>query len=116
MNALPDYDSNTTVSKRSVSMKDLSALTAKTGVEFAMFTRKNERLIVRGGTSNVNINKEFATELYKLGYKWSGHTHPGDGVNVKEPSGGDYEILKAFKQARSAIYDAYGRYSIFESW
>ncbi len=50
-------------------MKDLSALTAKTGDEFALFTRGNRKMIIRGNTNAVNINGSMAQELYHVGYK-----------------------------------------------
>ena len=75
-------------------MSDLSALTAQTGDEFAMFTKGKERLIIRGNAYNVNVDEAFAKELSRLGYKWSGHTHPGTSGNVLIPSVGDKLILK----------------------
>lgn len=111
---LPEFDSRITVSKKLVNMVDLSALTAKTGDEFAMFTKDNERLIIRGNAYKVNIDPVQATELAAQGYKWSGHTHPGVGYNVKLPSKGDGEILKCFPQDISVIYDSTGNYRTFE--
>ena len=40
----------------------------------------------------VNINKSKALELHNAGFKWSGHTYPGEGVNVRMPSDGDLYI------------------------
>ena len=74
---LPYYDSRITVHKKSVNMADLSALTAITGHEFTMFTKGNERLIIRGNENMVNISVDDAKKLAKEGYKWSGNTHPG---------------------------------------
>ena len=111
---LPEYDSRVVVKRSDVSMKDLSALTAKTGVEFAMFTKDNQRLIVRGDDVSVNVDVEEAKELAKQGYKWSGHTHPGADDLTKMASAGDIEVLKAFGQDRSVIYDSMGRYEVFE--
>ena len=54
LDALPGYDSRTTVKKRDVNMRDLAALTAHTGDEYAMFTRKGERMIVRGNQQMTN--------------------------------------------------------------
>ena len=113
LNKLPDYDSSTIVGKSSVNLNDLSALTAKTGDEFALFTRGSQRMIVRGGPTNVNINGVRAQELASAGYRWSGHTHPGIGINVKMPSQDDIFILNSFKQTRSAIYDSSGKFNIF---
>ena len=110
---LPEYDSTVVVPKKAVNMKDLSALTAKTGVEFAMFTRKGERLVIRGNEQSVNVTEAKARELSAEGYKWSGHTHPGDDELTKAASYGDMQILKAFGQTQSAIYDSLGRYEIF---
>jgi len=109
LDKLPEYDSRATVKKSDVSMADLSALTAKTGVEFAMFTRKQERLIVRGDENHVNVTVDNAAELNAQGYKWSGHTHVGlrDGWELS-PSDGDREILSRFNQKECAIYNVKG--------
>lgn len=114
LNVLPEYDSKAIVKKSDVSMKDLSALTAKTGDEFALFTKGKERLIIRGSRYSVNISEKEATELYKKGYKWSGHTHPGCDYNCLIASDGDTCIAKAFKQERMVIYNSKGQYSIKE--
>ena len=113
LDKLPEYGSRVVVGKDDVSMMDLSALTAKVGVEFAMFTRGQERLIVRGDERRVNISAHKAVELNRMGYKWSGHTHPGDGLNVLRSSPGDDTILKAFNQRTSVIYNSVGQYRTF---
>ena len=98
--------------KSDIKLSDLAALTSATGVEFALFTREGERLIVRGGPENVPIYLEDARKLKDQGYKWSGHTHIY--VDALIASDGDYEILKAFGQKRSALYTPTGRFIIFE--
>ena len=113
LDALPEYDSRITVPKKSVNMADLSALTAKTGDEFAMFTNKDKRLIIRGNAYKVNINIEQAKTLAEQGFKWSGHTHPGVGGNCLIASQGDKEILRTFSQETSVIYNSQGRYLTF---
>ena len=95
-------------------MKDLSALTAKTGVEFAMFTKENSRLIVRGDQSSVNIDVEKALKLCQSGYRCSGHTHPGMDFLSIQPSDGDYAILECFKQENAVIYNSKGDFRTFE--
>ena len=114
LESLNEYDSRTVVNKKTVNMKDLSALTAFTGDEFAMFTKGGERLVIRGNTNSVNIDVQKALELSKQGYRWSGHTHPGVDWNSSMPSGGDKEILRCFKQETSVIYDAKGKYRTFD--
>ena len=111
---LPDYDSRVLLSKKSVNMSDLAALTAKTGDEFAMFTKGGERLVIRGGASNVNIDIPQAMELAKKGYRWSGHTHPGIDFLAMQPSDGDYAVLSCFKQTNSVIYNSKGLFRTFE--
>ena len=116
LHRLPGYDSRVTVKKSDVSMKDLSALTAKVGVEFAMFTRKNERLIVRGDAVHVNITPDDATALNAQGYRFSGHTHAElHGGWELSPSDGDREILSRFDQDESVVYNSMGRYKTFEN-
>lgn len=114
LDKLPMYDSTVTVHKNAVNMKDLSALTAVTGDEFALFTKGNERLIIRGNSRGVNVNIEKAVELRKNGFKWSGHTHPGVDKNTTMPSAGDKDILKVFRQEMSVIYDSTGNFRTFE--
>ena len=110
---LPEFDSRVIVPKNSVNMADLSALTAKTGHEFAMFTRGQERLIIRGNSNSVNIDIEIARQLAAAGYRWSGHTHPGDSIQSMIASGGDVLVLAQFSQSTSVIYNSKGQYATF---
>jgi hypothetical protein len=110
LDKLPGYDSRVTVKKGDVSMMDLAALTAKENVEFAMFTRGSERLIVRGDRDSVKINRFDAARLSARGYKWSGHTHIGSWLAA---SHGDKEILKLFNQSCSVVYNSFGEYNRF---
>lgn len=99
--------------KKDVKMSDLSALTAHTGDEFAMFTKGNKRLVIRGNSGVVNIGIKEAKELNRNGYKWSGHTHPGIDNLCLMSSGGDMDILRCFKQDTSVIYNSKGLYKPF---
>lgn len=114
LGALPTYDSRVIVSKRKVNMSDLSALTAETGDEFAMFTKGKDRLIIRGDKYSVNVNVEMARKLAEEGYKWSGHTHPGLDFFVLQASEGDYLILEQFEQEYSVIYNSKGIFETFK--
>lgn len=111
---MPDYDSRVIVPKKSVNMADLAALTAATDAEYAMFTKGNKRLIIRGSHADVNIDGNAAKELVSRGYKWSGHTHPGISDNCLQASDGDFLILDCFKQTTSVIYNSKGNYRPFE--
>lgn len=94
-------------------MKDLAALTAETGCEYAMFTRKGQRLVIRGDAVRVNINQYDALRLSRDGYRWSGHTHPGIDEVVLMPSEGDKLVLSQFRQEFSMICNSKGRYYVF---
>ncbi len=111
LNALPLRGSAAEVKKSDVSLIDLSALTAKTGVEFAMFTRGSKRLVVRGIRDKVDVDRERALTLKVQGYTWSGHTH----VDTLIESWGDLDILDAFGQKSSVIYNAEGKFKKFFS-
>jgi len=84
----------------------LAALTAKTNVEFAMFTKDGERLIIRGNAEHVNIDANAAKELSRQGYKWSGHTHTGNNCMASVE---DAAILGCFEQKTSVLYNAFGK-------
>ena len=114
LDALPDFGSRVIVNKKDVSMLDLSALTAKTGDEFAMFTRKGKRLIVRGDSARIPLNSGDIIYLRDAGYRWSGHTHPGFTETNLIASGGDKKVLALFRQSESVIYNASGRYKLIE--
>lgn len=115
LDKLPDFGSEMHLPKKNVSMRDLSALTAYTGDEFAMFTNKTDRLIIRGSFKETPVGVERAKELKELGYKWSGHVHPSLEKDGLRASLGDYTVLRAFEQEQSVIYNAAGQHSIFES-
>ena len=110
---LESFDSWVIIKKNSVSLKDLSALTAKTGCEFAMFTKGNSRLIIRGNDHMVNIHPEDAIKLANNGFRWSGHTHPGNTTFCLYSSEGEREILRIFKQNYSVILNSNGKFHIF---
>jgi len=110
---LPEYNSRKIFSKDAVNMSDLAALTAVTGDEFAMFTKGTDRMLIRGNSYSVQITVDEAKELAHNGYRWSGHTHPGDSRECLTASRGDYLILKAFGQKRSVIYNSLGQFEIF---
>jgi hypothetical protein len=97
-------------------MKDLSALTAATNDEFALFTRGPKRLVIRGDRRHVNIDRNDAAKLRAQGYRWSGHTHVKllDGLEFLA-SDGDYDALSKFDQNVSAIYNSKGKSLTFRN-
>ena len=113
LDRLPEYGSQAIFHKRDVSMLDLSAMTAKTGDEFAMFTRGSERMVVRGDKKRVPVYVDDAEKMRNEGYRWSGHTHAGISDASLIVSNGDRRILVTFGQSNSVLYNAAGRRKIF---
>lgn len=109
---LPDVGARTVVSK-AFGQRDLAALTAATGDEFAMFTTGGRRLIIRGVPGSVPVTPDMARSLAGQGWRWSGHTHPGLDATVLRSSPGDRAVLGAMGQGQSAILNSNGRYSVF---
>mgnify|MGYP002561789802 CR=1 FL=1 len=113
LDRLPEFSSRTVVGKKQVNMRDLAALTAYTGDEYAMFTKGGQRLLIRGDSYHVAIYENEARNLAEEGYKWSGHTHPGMTEIAAMPSDGDYTILRSFGQKKSVIMNSKGQYTTF---
>jgi len=112
LDKLPGYGSQAIINKRDVSMLDLAALTASTGDEYAMFTRRSKRLIVRGSHDRIRLDEDDVVKLRGEGYRWSGHTHPGFSEAHLIASKGDKETLRLFGQSNSVIYNSLGRYAL----
>lgn len=97
-----------------VTMKDLSSLTAVTGVEYALFERNDKYIIFKGNSYSIHLSNNIMAMLVNQRYTWVGHTHPGREFNCLMPSDGDYETLKMLNQKRSMIYNSVGDYYVFE--
>jgi hypothetical protein len=113
LDELPETGSEAVFGKDDVSMLDLSALTAKTGDEFAMFTLGNKRVVIRGDERSIVLPEKKVTQMIAQGYKWSGHTHPGSSGIALRASDADKVVLRAFKQKTSVIYNSVGQYQTF---
>ena len=96
-----------------VKMKDLSCLTAYTGIEYSLFSRNDRQYLVLGTERGIHISEELTENLVQNGYKWSGHTHVGDTDFCLMPSDADYETLHRFHQKRSVIYNSVGKFYVF---
>lgn len=113
---MPGELSTITVKKRDINVNDLASLTAKTGDEFAIFTRGSQRLVVRGNPNGVPLSIKQLENLQKQGYKFSAHTHPGTSDITLNASGfpGDRAVIQIFKQKQSLILNSAGRKSVFD--
>lgn len=110
---LPRSGSRIIVPKKAFGQKDLAALTAATGDEFAMFTAGGRRLIIRGTADGVPIGPKEAATLARQGWRWSAHTHPGTTRQVLRSSGADRKVLEQFRNKRSAIRNSEGDRRLF---
>jgi len=99
--------------KSQIKTKDIAALTAKEGVEFALFSKGNRRLIVRGDSFGTPVGEARLRQLAADGWKFSAHSHPTIGKNSLLASSGDMKVLYLFKQGQSVIYNASGEYGQF---
>jgi hypothetical protein len=109
---LPEYGASTIVPK-SFGQRDIAALTAETGDEFAMFSTGGRRLVYRGDANSVPITPELAEQLAARGWRWSNHTHPGLDTGVLRSSFGDRAVLSAMGGQRSSILNSRGQRSMF---
>ena len=57
-------------------------------------------------------NPKDAEKLRSVGYKWSGHTHPGFTDASLIVSDGDRRVLQAFRQSSSILYNAAGSFEM----
>jgi len=106
---LPDDGSWLALRKGGVCMEDLSAMTAQTGVEFALFEKNGVQLLARGNERRIDVS-DRVEKMSRLGYEWTGHTHTG--LNLMH-SHGDLEVLSCFNQKESFVYNAKGECQSF---
>ncbi|BEV71190.1 hypothetical protein THUN1379_06720 [Paludibacterium sp. THUN1379] len=109
---LPGFGSQTILHK-SFGQRDLAALSAATGDEFAMFSAGGRRLVMRDDFESVPITPEIATDLASKGWRWSSHVHPGFDTGVLRSSLGDQVVLGAMQGNQSAIFNSMGQRAIF---
>lgn len=89
--------------KNAVSMRQLRTLTKYTGDEYSLFTRGGQRLVIRGGGSNVKVSPQMYSELIAGKYgRLSGHTHPPGYSLGAGP--GDQPFLRELGQKQSGIW------------
>lgn len=113
LDQLPTEGAEVIVPKSAASLRDVAALTAKTGDEFAVLTTGGRRLIIRGNPGSVPLNVDRARELAAQGWRFSAHTHPGPTNAQLTSSIGDRNVLQAFGGSRSAIYNSVGNRGLY---
>jgi hypothetical protein len=106
------------VRRNEVNLRDIAALTARNGVEYAVFTRGPQRLIIRGSRTSVNVDIARAAALYRSGHRWTVHSHPSRRDDLRKPrsSEDDRGILMEFKsQSFSAVLNSRGDHRLFDT-
>ena len=111
---LQNYGDRAIVRKSDVNLNDISALTAYSGNEYALFINSGRRMVIRGDSRTVPGDINIAQNLSGQGWRWSGHSHPGMTRTVLAPSRPDRIILQQFKnQTYSATVNSVGGYQRF---
>ena len=94
--------------KKHVNIKDLAALTAYTGDEFALFYKGKRAIVVHGSPSNCNVYGETYDTIIREKWVWIAHSHPT--TTKLKPSPSDVDSLKLFTwQKESSIIDLKGK-------
>ena len=94
--------------KKQVNIKDLAALTAYTGDEFALFYKGKRAIVVHGSPSNCNVYGETYDTIIREKWVWIAHSHPT--TTKLKPSPSDVDSLKLFTwQKESSIIDLKGK-------
>ncbi|HPH66317.1 MAG TPA: hypothetical protein PLF40_11250, partial [Kofleriaceae bacterium] len=85
---LPAKGAMVVVPKKTVSMSDLRAIGRVTGDEYSMYTKKGERLIIRGDGPEIIVPDQAFADALRAGKhgRWSGHTHPPGYANRPGPA------------------------------
>ena len=97
-----------------IHIRDLAALTAKTGREFACFTKGNKTIVIHGGSITWSIPDEALEEIMKKQYTWKAHSHPTLGNLIASDE--DINTLKLFTwQKKSIIIDLNGKSVEFDT-
>lgn len=93
--------------KKQIDVKDLAALTAATGHEFALFTGKSSKIVVHGTSQKWHIPYSAWEVIKENQYEWTAHSHPT--FSRIMASAEDRETLKRFTwQEKSTIIDLKG--------
>ena len=91
----------------SLKLKDLAALTAATGDEYAIFKRGGKAILLRGKGGNWNIPNDLLDKLLDEEWVWEGHSHPV--IGYPSSSSEDRETLRLFTwQKKSSIINLQG--------
>ncbi len=113
LNQLAGDGARITVPKDAVSIQDIAALTARTGDEFAIFTKGNERMILRGNGDRIEVSPQLLQQLKSEGWRWSAHSQPGTRIGDAVASASDQRLLRELGQNQSLIVNSRGDTNIF---
>lgn len=116
-NILKKFDDSSVfieLKKRNVTLDDLAAFTAVNKVEFALFTKGKNVILVKGRSGSCDIPAHLLERLLNEKWIFTGHSHPTT-VNLK-PSNADKIVLKLFTwQKESSIIDLTGNITKYTS-
>ena len=107
LDKVPKVGDYVEVKAHQVELRDLAALTAYTGDEFAIFSSKSKKIIIHGTKSRWSIPNELYAEIRRKKLIWEGHSHPTTDNIGASPE--DRATLKRLTwQKKSSIIDLVG--------
>ena len=104
---------------KQIEVKDLAALTAATGHEFAIFSGPSSKILIHGTSKSWHIPRDAWEIIKNNQYEWTAHSHPT--FTKLEESDEDIKTLELFTwQEKSVIIDLEGKTHEFnadrQSW
>lgn len=95
------------VKSKSIHVRDLAALTAVTGDEFAIFTKGSKKILVRGNKLKWRLPEDLVDKVKEEKWIWDSHSHPV--ITKPNPSPEDRNTLRLFTwQEKSIIINLKG--------
>ncbi len=114
LDKIPEPGTWTELRKKQIDVKDLAALTAATGHEFAIFTGNSSKILVHGTSKSWHIPHDAWDIIKENQYEWTAHSHPT--FTKLEESDEDIKTLSLFTwQKKSVIIDLEGKTHEFTS-
>ena len=98
---IPDKGQWIELRKKQVDVKDLAALTAATGHEFAIFTGASSKILVHGTSKSWHIPHEAWNIIKENQYEWTAHSHPT--YTKLEESDEDIKTLSLFTWQKKVL-------------
>lgn len=112
-NLVPNRNDWIEFGKQQANIKDLAALTAYSGHEFALFSKNNKKILIHGGNGSLIVDNYLSNKLLSEKWNFDGHSHPT--ITGLKASIADMKTLNLFTwQDESYIIDLTGKVIIIK--